>query len=111
MDINNINDNILKLVTLSNTINTLLSESNDGSLVKKHLLEMQVILKTSIDNILKKVDINIHYIESLKLHDQRDKLVKNGIKTEDDERELGRLNERLTFLYCENMDYLSSKSR
>ncbi len=108
MDINQLNNNILQILALSNNIDTLLKDTSNCSLVQKHLLDRQLLLKTSIDNIFKNININIHYIESLKLHDLRDKLMKRGIKTEDDNKELRCLNERLTFLYSENMDYMNS---
>ena len=105
-----IDANILKLIELSNTIKSLLiTDTNDGSLVKNYLIEQQTSLNSSIDNILKTFDINMNHIESLKLHDLRSTLLKNGIKSDDDNKELRRINERLTFLYCEKISQLKPK--
>jgi len=104
-----IDANILKLIELSNTIKTLLIDTKDGSLARNHLIEQQTLLNTSIDNILKTIDINVNHIESLQLHDLRGKLLKKGITSDDDNKELRRINERLTFLYCEKISQLKPK--
>jgi hypothetical protein len=104
-----IDANILKLIELSNTIKSLLTDTNDESLVKNYLIEQQAILNKSIDNILKTVDVNVNHIESLKLHDLRGKLLKKGINSDDDSRELRHINERLTFLHCEKISQLKPK--
>ena len=95
---NNIETYASKIVTISNDLNKLLEDVPDNSLAKKYLVNIQNKFQSSIKQIVDDVFIDTIEIEILQLQDERSQLMNRGIRTEDDRRQLMKLNEQMTFL-------------